>query len=44
MQFLAVDDRREAKIAEERAARAEILAKREAAAAAALAAKTEEAS
>lgn len=44
VQFLAVDDRREAKIAEERAARAEILAKREAAAAAALAAKTEEAS
>ena len=44
VQFLAVDDRREAKIAEERTARAEILAKREAAAAAALAAKTEEAS
>ena len=44
VQFLAVDDRREAKIAEERAVRAEILAKREAAAAAALAAKTEEAS
>ena len=44
VQFLAVDDRREAKIAEERAARAEILAKRDAAAAAALAAKTEEAS
>ena len=37
VQFLAVDDRREAKIAAERAARAENLAKREAAQAAALA-------
>ena len=41
VQVLAVDDRREAKIAAERAERAEIQAKREAAAAAALAAKTE---
>lgn len=37
VQFLAVDERREAKIASERAARAENLAKREAAQAAALA-------
>ena len=37
VQFLAVDDRREAKIAAERVARAENLAKREAAQAAALA-------
>ena len=43
VQILAVDDRREAKIAEERAERAEIQAKKDAAAAAALAAKTEEA-
>ncbi len=43
VQILAVDDRREAKIAAERAERAEIQAKREAAAAAALAAKTAEA-
>ena len=43
VQILAVDDRREAKIAQERAARAEIQAKKAAAAAAALAAKTEEA-
>ena len=43
VQILAVDDRREAKIASERAERAEIQAKREAAAAAALAAKTAEA-
>ena len=41
VQVLAVDDRREAKITAERAERAEIQAKREAAAAAALAAKTE---
>ena len=41
VQVLAVDDRREAKIAQERAERAEIQAKRDAAAAAALAAKTE---
>ena len=43
VQILAVDDRREAKIAQERAERAEIQAKRDAAAAAALAAKTAEA-
>ena len=43
VQILAVDDRREAKIAQERNERAEIQAKKEAAAAAALAAKTEEA-
>ena len=43
VQILAVDDRREAKIAQERTERAEIQAKKEAAAAAALAAKTEEA-
>lgn len=43
VQILAVDDRREAKIAAERAERAEIQAKREAATAAALAAKTAEA-
>ena len=43
VQFLAVDERREAKIASERAARAEKAAKKEAATAAALAAKTEEA-
>ena len=43
VQILAVDDRREAKIAEERAERAEIQAKKDAAAAAALAAKTGEA-
>ena len=43
VQLLAVDDRREAKIAQERAERAEIQAKKDAAAAAALAAKTEEA-
>ena len=43
VQILAVDARREAKIAAERAERAEIQAKREAAAAAALAAKTAEA-
>lgn len=42
VQILAVDDRREAKIAAERAERAEIQAKREAATAAALAAKTAE--
>ena len=42
VQILAVDDRREAKIAAERNERAEIVAKREAAVAAALAAKTEE--
>ena len=42
VQILAVDERREAKIAEERAERAECLAKKEAAAAAALAAKTQE--
>ncbi len=42
VQILAVDDRREAKIANERAERDAIQAKREAAAAAALAAKTEE--
>ncbi len=41
VQVLAVDDRREAKIAQERAERAEAQAKREAAAAAALAAKVE---
>ncbi len=41
VQILAVDDRREVKIAQERAERAEIQAKKEAAAAAALAAKTE---
>ena len=39
----AVDDRREAKIAQERAERAEIQAKKDAAAAEALAAKTVEA-
>ena len=43
VQILAVDDRREAKIAQERAERAEIQAKKDAAAAAALAAKVEEA-
>ena len=43
VQILAVDDRREAKIAQERAERAEIQAKKDAAAAAALAAKTAEA-
>ena len=43
VQILAVDDRREAQIAQERAERAEIQAKKDAAAAAALAAKTEEA-
>ena len=42
IQILAVDDRREAKLAEERTERAEIQARKEAAAAAALAAKTEE--
>lgn len=42
VQILAVDERREAKIAQERADRAERLAKKEAAAAAALAAKTQE--
>ncbi len=41
VQILAVDDRREAKIAQERSERAAIQAKKEAAAAAALAAKTE---
>ena len=41
VQILAVDDRREVMIAQERAERAEIQAKRDAAAAAALAAKTE---
>ena len=41
VQILAVDDRREVKIAQERAERAEIQAKKAAAAAAALAAKTE---
>ena len=43
VQSLAVDDRREAKIAQERAERAEIQAKKDAAAAAALAARTAEA-
>ena len=43
VQILAVDDRREARIAQERAERAEIQAKKDAAAAAALAAKTAEA-
>ena len=43
VQILAVDDRREAKIAQERAERAEIQAKKDAAAAAALAARTTEA-
>ena len=43
VQILAVDDRREAKIAQERAERAEIQAKKDAAAAAALAARTAEA-
>ena len=43
MQILAVDERREAKIGQERAERAEIQAKKDAAAAAALAAKTAEA-
>ena len=43
VQLLAVDDRREAQLAQERAERAEIQAKKEAAAAAALAAKIEEA-
>ena len=42
VQILAVDDRREAKIAQERADRAERQAKKEAAAAAALVAKTQE--
>lgn len=41
VQILAVDDRREAKIAAERAERAEYQAKKEAAAAAAIAAKVE---
>ena len=41
VQILAVDDRREVKLAQERAARAEIQARKDAAAAAALAAKTE---
>ena len=41
VQILAVDDRREAKIAQERAERAAIQAKKDAAAAAALAAKIE---
>ena len=43
VQILAVDDRREAKIAQERTERAEIQAKKDAAAAAALAARTTEA-
>ena len=43
VQMLAVDDRREALIAQERAERAEIQAKKDAAAAAALAARTTEA-
>ena len=43
VQILAVDDRREARIAQERAERAEIQAKKDAAAAAALAARTAEA-
>ena len=43
VQILAVDDRREAKIAQERTERADIQAKKDAAAAAALAAKTAEA-
>ena len=43
VQILAVDDRREVRIAQERAERAEIQAKRDAAAAAALAARTAEA-
>ncbi|MGN0832340.1 MAG: 30S ribosomal protein S6 [Kiritimatiellia bacterium] len=43
VQLLAVDERREAQIAQERAERAEIQARKEAAAAAALAAKIEEA-
>ena len=43
VQILAVDDRREARIAQERAERAEIQAKKDAAAAAALAARTTEA-
>lgn len=42
VQILSVDDRREAKIAQERAERAEAQARRDAAAAAALAAKTAE--
>ena len=42
VQILAVNDRREAKIAQERAERAEIQAKKDAAVAAALAAKTEQ--
>ena len=42
VQILAVDERREAKIAQERTERAEIQAKKDAAAAAALAAKTEQ--
>ena len=41
VQILAVNDRREVKLAQERAERAEIQAKKDAAAAAALAAKTE---
>lgn len=41
VQILAVDDRREARIAQERAERAEAQAKKDAAAAAALAARTE---
>ena len=43
VQILAVNDRREAKIAQERTERAEIQAKKDAAAAAALAARTAEA-
>ena len=43
VQILSVDDRREAKIAQERTERAEIQAKKDAAAAAALAARTTEA-
>ena len=43
VQILAVDDRREAKIAQERTERAEAQAKKDAAAAAALAARTAEA-
>ena len=43
VQILAVDDRREARIAQERTERAEIQAKKDAAAAAALAARTAEA-
>ena len=43
VQILAVDDRREVRIAQERAERAEIQAKKDAAAAAAIAARTTEA-